>query len=158
MLALALINKPRLIFLDEPSTGLDPQSRRNLWDILKQLKEEGRTLILTTHSMEEAEYLCDEIAIMDQGTIIAQSSPAELIHQHGGGSSIILPGKISKQQLEGIPYAVRQQNGEVVIHTNEIHLGLTLLMEKKIDLQGVSIHSANLEDVFLNLTGKKLRE
>jgi ABC-2 type transport system ATP-binding protein len=123
MLALALINEPRLIFLDEPSTGLDPQARRNLWDIIRQLKEEGRTLILTTHSMEEAEYLCDEIAIMDQGTIIAGGSPEELIRQHGGGSSIIPPGTVDKQ-----------------------------------DLRGVSLHSANLEDVFLNLTGKKLRE
>ena len=158
MLALALINEPRLIFLDEPSTGLDPQSRRNLWDILRQLKEEGRTLILTTHSMEEAEYLCDQIAIMDQGAIIAEGSPAELIHQYGGESSIILPGAISKQQLDGLPFAVRQQNGQVVIHTNEIHLGLTLLMQKNIDLCGVSIHSANLEDVFLHLTGRKLRE
>jgi ABC-2 type transport system ATP-binding protein len=123
MLALALINEPRLIFLDEPSTGLDPQARRNLWEIIRQLKEEGRTLILTTHSMEEAEYLCDEIAIMDQGTIIAGGSPEELIHRHGGGSSIILPD------------------------TGEPH-----------DLQGVALHTANLEDVFLNLTGKKLRE
>ncbi len=158
MLALALINKPRLIFLDEPSTGLDPQSRRNLWDIIRQLKEEGRTLILTTHSMEEAEYLCDEIAIMDQGTIIAGGTPEELIRRHGGGSSIILPGTITTQQLGALPFAVLKQNGEIFIHTDEIHQGLTLLMKNDIDLRGVSIHSANLEDVFLNLTGKKLRE
>jgi ABC-2 type transport system ATP-binding protein len=158
MLALALINKPRLIFLDEPSTGLDPQSRRNLWDIIRQLKEEGRTLILTTHSMEEAEYLCDEIAIMDQGTIIAGGSPEELIRQHGGGSSIVLPGTINTQQLGDLPFAAFKQNGQIVIHTDEIHQGLTILMKHDIDLRGVSIHSANLEDVFLNLTGKKLRE
>ncbi len=158
MLALALINQPRLIFLDEPSTGLDPQSRRNLWSIIKQLKEEGRTLILTTHSMEEAEYLCDEIAIMDQGTIIASGSPEELIRQHGGQSYIILPGNISRQQLGDLPFAALKKNGEIVIHTDEIHQGLTILMERKIDLCGVSIHSANLEDVFLHLTGKKLRE
>lgn len=158
MLALALINQPRLIFLDEPSTGLDPQSRRNLWGIIKQLKEEGRTLILTTHSMEEAEYLCDDIAIMDQGTIIASGSPEELIRQHGGQSSIILPGNISRQQLGDLPFAALKKNGEIVIHTDEIHQGLTILMERKIDLCGVSIHSANLEDVFLHLTGKKLRE
>ncbi len=158
MLALALINQPRLIFLDEPSTGLDPQSRRNLWDIIRQLKEEGRTLILTTHSMEEAEYLCDEIAIMDQGTIIANGSPEELIRQYGGGSSIILPGTINKQQLDGLPFSTLKQNGEIVIHTDEIHQGLSSLMERNIDLRGISIHSANLEDVFLHLTGKKLRE
>jgi ABC-2 type transport system ATP-binding protein len=158
MLALALINQPRLIFLDEPSTGLDPQSRRNLWDIIRQLKEEGRTLILTTHSMEEAEYLCDEIAIMDQGTIIASGSPLELIRRHGGQSSIILPGNIRDQQLEGLHLSARRQNGEFIIYTDEIHRELTLLIEKNIDLCGVSIHSANLEDVFLHLTGKKLRE
>ncbi len=158
MLALALINQPRLIFLDEPSTGLDPQSRRNLWDIIRQLKDEGRTLILTTHSMEEAEYLCDEIAIMDQGTIIAEGSPGELIRMHGGGSSIILPDNILQQQLAGLPFSVLHRNGEIVIHTDEIHQGLTILMERNVDLRGISIHSANLEDVFLHLTGKKLRE
>jgi ABC-2 type transport system ATP-binding protein len=158
MLALALINQPRLIFLDEPSTGLDPQSRRNLWNIIRQLKEEGRTLILTTHSMEEAEYLCDEIAIMDQGTIIAAGSPGDLIRLHGGGSSIILPGNIDRHRLADIPFAVAHRNGEIFIHTDEIHHGLTILMERDIDLRGVSIHSANLEDVFLHLTGKRLRE
>lgn len=158
MLALALINEPQLIFLDEPSTGLDPQARRNLWEIIRQLKEDGRTLILTTHSMEEAEYLCDEIAIMDQGTIIAGGSPEELIRLHGGGSSIILPDTVNIEQLGDLPFAALKKNGEVVIHTDEIHQGLAILMNNQIDLQGVSIHSANLEDVFLNLTGKKLRE
>ena len=158
MLALALINQPRLIFLDEPSTGLDPQSRRNLWDIIRQLKEEGRTLILTTHSMEEAEYLCDEIAIMDKGRIIASGSPAELIHRYGGRSSIILPGSIDRRLLAEMPFTVLVQNGEIIIHTDEIHRGLALLMAQNIDLRGITIRSANLEDVFLNLTGKKLRE
>lgn len=158
MLALALINEPHLIFLDEPSPGLDPQARRNLWEIIRQLKEDGRTLILTTHSMEEAEYLCDEIAIMDQGRIIAGGSPEELIRLHGGGSSIILPDTVNIEQLGDLPFAALKKNGEVVIHTDEIHQGLAILMNNQIDLQGVSIHSANLEDVFLNLTGKKLRE
>jgi hypothetical protein len=77
---------------------------------------------------------------------------------HGGGSSIILQGDILQQQLSGLPFAVLQRNGEIVIHTDEIHQGLTILMERNVDLQGISIHSANLEDVFLHLTGKKLRE
>lgn len=158
MLALALINQPRLVFLDEPSTGLDPQSRRNLWGIIKELKEEGRTLILTTHSMEEAEFLCDDIAIMDQGTIIASGSPGELIERYGGGSSIVLPSHIPLASLHGLEVTTRPSGGEIVIHTDTVHQGLKELIERNIDLPGISIHSANLEDVFLHLTGKKLRE
>ncbi len=158
MLALALINQPHLIFLDEPSTGLDPQSRRNLWNIIKKLKEEGRTLILTTHSMEEAQFLCDEIAIMDQGTIIAGGSPDELIRRYGGGNSIILPNSSDETSLDKLPFTVRRQNGERIIHTEEIHEGLDILMKNNVDLRGIAIRSANLEDVFLHLTGKKLRE
>lgn len=159
MLALALVNQPRLIFLDEPSTGLDPQSRRNLWKIVLDLKSEGRTLILTTHSMEEAEYLCDEIAIMDQGTIIASGSPTELIKRHGGLSSILLPCASCSCPLEALPLAAEKLDDDtLVIHVEEIHQGLNALMECGIDLQGISIHSPNLEDVFLHLTGKRLRE
>lgn len=158
MLALALINQPQLIFLDEPSTGLDPQSRRNLWDIIKQLKEEGKTLILTTHSMEEAEYLCDEIAIIDQGRVIAAGSPAELIGSYGGQSSIILPWGAAGNSLADPDFTLQEQNGGVIIHTDEIHRALNILMQKNVNLRGITIHSANLEDVFLHLTGKKLRE
>jgi ABC-2 type transport system ATP-binding protein len=160
MLALALINRPRLIFLDEPSTGLDPQSRRNLWDIVRQLKMEGRTLILTTHSMEEAEYLCDEIVIMDQGTVIASGTPAELIRSHGGLCAIVLPHTASKgKDIAALPFAAEEgDDGEVIIRTEEIHQGLNILMQQDIDLRGVTIHSPDLEDVFLHLTGKKLRE
>jgi ABC-2 type transport system ATP-binding protein len=158
MLALALINQPQLVFLDEPSTGLDPQSRRNLWGIIRELKDEGRTLILTTHSMEEAEYLCDDIAIMDQGTIIASGSPDDLIERHGGGSSIILPGHIPHETLQGLEYTVHNNGTEILVHTDTVHQGLKELIERHIDLPGISVHSANLEDVFLRLTGKKLRE
>ncbi len=158
MLALALINQPHLIFLDEPSTGLDPQSRRNLWNIVKGLKEEGKTLILTTHSMEEAQHLCDQIAIMDEGTIIAQGSPDELIQGYCGLISIILPRSACPVNLKSLPFASQERGDEVIILAPEIHEGLTKLMEQGIDLREVSIHSPNLEDVFLHLTGKKLRE
>lgn len=161
MLALALINRPRLIFLDEPSTGLDPQSRRNLWDIVRQLKMEGRTLILTTHSMEEAEYLCDEIVIMDQGTVIASGTPAELIRSYGGLYAIVLPHTAFKGRgdIAALPFAAEEgEDGVVIIRTEEIHQGLNTLMQQDIDLRGVTIHSPDLEDVFLHLTGKKLRE
>lgn len=157
-LALALINQPSLVFLDEPSTGLDPQSRRNLWSILRELKEEGRTLILTTHSMEEAEYLCDDIAIMDRGTIIASGSPRDLIERHGGGSAIILPGHTPLGPLQGLNYSVRKNGTDIVIHTDHVHQGLKDLIDRDIALPGMSIHTANLEDVFLHLTGRELRE
>jgi ABC-2 type transport system ATP-binding protein len=153
-----LINQPQLVFLDEPSTGLDPQSRRNLWNIIKQLKEEGRTLILTTHSMEEAGYLCDEIAIIDQGRVIAAGTPTELIRSYGGQSSIVLPGNGAGNHLADPAFTVQEQNGGVIIHTDEIHRALNILMQQNVDLRGITIHSANLEDVFLHLTGKKLRE
>ena len=159
MLALALVNQPRLIFLDEPSTGLDPQSRRNLWEIVLDLKSEGRTLILTTHSMEEAEYLCDEIAIMDQGKIIASGTPAELIKRHGGLNSILLPCASCNCPLDALPLAAEKLDDDtLIIHAEEIHQGLNALMACGIDLRGISIHSPNLEDVFLHLTGKRLRE
>lgn len=158
MLALALINRPQLIFLDEPSTGLDPQSRRNLWDIIKGLKNEGKTLILTTHSMEEAEHLCDEIAIMDQGKIIAKGSPEQLIQAHCGLISIVLPRSSFTIVPESLPFIVQIQDDEVVILTSEIHASLKKLVDLGLDLRHISIHSPNLEDVFLHLTGKKLRE
>ena len=91
LLAMALINQPKLLFLDEPSTGLDPQARRNLWDLIQQIKQEGKTIILTTHYMEEAQYLCDEIAIMDYGKIIARGTPQELIKQYSPEMTVILP-------------------------------------------------------------------
>ena len=158
MLALALINRPQLIFLDEPSTGLDPQSRRNLWNIITGLKNEGKTLILTTHSMEEAEYLCDEIAIMDQGRIIAMGSPEQLIQAHCGLISIILPRSAWTITAQNLPFTIQEQDNEIIVLTPEIHAGLQTLMDLGINLKHVSIHSPNLEDVFLHLTGKKLRE
>ena len=92
LLAIAMINDPKLLFLDEPSTGLDPQARRNLWDLVETVKAEGKTIILTTHYMEEAQELCDEVAIMDQGKIIAAGSPQKLIEQTCEGVTVTLPG------------------------------------------------------------------
>ncbi len=158
MLALALVNKPRLVFLDEPSTGLDPQSRRNLWKIVNQLKNEGRTMILTTHSMEEAEFLCDTIAIMDQGKIVASGSPSDLIKRHGGLNSILLPRNTCCPRGT-LPLPLEELDDDtLVIHVEEIHQALNTLMHSGVDLRGISIHSPNLEDVFLNITGKRLRE
>ncbi len=158
MLALALINQPNLIFLDEPSTGLDPQSRRNLWAIIEGIKEEGKTIILTTHSMEEAEYLCDIVAIMDRGRIIAMDSPNNLINTHCRTSSIILPGSAIPFAPEKIPFPWKQHNSKIEIQVDRINDTLSQLMSLDVDLTEMTVHSSNLEDVFLHLTGRQLRE
>lgn len=157
MLALALINKPRLVFLDEPSTGLDPQSRRNLWDIVRNIKAEGKTIIMTTHSMEEAEYLCDEVAIMDMGSIIAWDTPASLIQTHCQGSSILLPESAFKMSLDALPFTWKRRDKTILLETTHVQEGLTKLLSLDIDLTEMAVHSPNLEDVFLRLTGKGLR-
>ncbi len=157
MLALALVNKPSLIFLDEPSTGLDPQSRRNLWGIVEQIKTEGKTVILTTHSMEEAEHLCDRIAIMDRGRIIAEGSPAELIEKHCGRSTLSLPGTFDTERLKGLPYPWRREGERVRVEADNVYEALARLSRMEVDLTGMSLARSNLEDVFLHLTGKKLR-
>lgn len=158
MLALALINKPRLVFLDEPSTGLDPQSRRNLWEIVRQIKAEGKTVIMTTHSMEEAEYLCDEVAIMDMGRIIAWDTTTRLIQTHCRGSSILLPESAFKMNLEALPFTWKRRDQTIVLETEQIHEGLNTLLDLDIDLTDMAVHTPNLEDVFLCLTGKGLRD
>jgi ABC-2 type transport system ATP-binding protein len=158
MLALALINRPRLVFLDEPSTGLDPQARRNLWDIVQVIKQSGKTIILTTHAMDEAEYLCDEIAIMDHGRIIAQGTPSELIRRYCTGTVISLPLESFTQELSRLPLPYKEVNGRLEIIADNLKGGLELLLTLQIDLEEMSVHSPDLEDVFINLTGRKLRE
>jgi ABC-2 type transport system ATP-binding protein len=158
MLALALLNKPKLIFLDEPSTGLDPQARRHLWEIVKTIREQGKTIVLTTHAMDEAEYLCDEIAIMDHGRIIAQGSPAELVRRYCSGTIITLPREKVAIPLAELPLPFQEVNGLLEITVERIDLGLETLLGLKIDLSEMTVHSADLEDVFIHLTGRKLRE
>lgn len=158
LLALALVNQPDLLFLDEPSTGLDPQARRNLWDLIQQIKTEGKTIILTTHYMEEAQHLCDEIAIMDYGKIIAHGTPKELIKLHNPGMTVILSKdriKVSPDRLS-LPY--REVKDSIEILTDDVNSCLNLLMSYDTDLSDLSIRSPNLETVFLNLTGRQLRE
>jgi ABC-2 type transport system ATP-binding protein len=158
MLALALINTPELIFLDEPSTGLDPQSRRNLWHIVEQIKAEGRTIIMTTHSMEEAEYLCDEIAIMDQGLIIASGTPDQLINTHCRTSTLALPVAALANWEGRINLQWENRDNRAIIYTDSIDRTLQVLTSSGIELSGMNIHTPTLEDVFLHLTGRKLRD
>jgi ABC-2 type transport system ATP-binding protein len=158
LLALALINQPALLFLDEPSTGLDPQARRNLWDLIEQIKQEGKTIILTTHYMEEAQYLCDEIAIMDYGKIIARGTPQELIKQYSPEMTVILPTPSLDHALDRLPLPYRKVNGTVEIKTNDVNSCLDLLISRSVDLSDLTVRSPSLESVFLNLTGRQLRE
>ncbi len=158
LLALALINNPLLVFLDEPSTGLDPQARRNLWDLIQKIKNDGKTIILTTHYMEEAQLLCDIVAIMDHGKIIAQDTPQNLIAQYCQGVTVILqkPRKHLPDNLDHIKVVETSDHYE--IEAQDIDLCLKTLMAAGVDLGDMTVRSPNLEDVFLRLTGRQLRE
>ncbi|MGI9538000.1 MAG: ABC transporter ATP-binding protein, partial [Desulfocapsaceae bacterium] len=158
MLALALVNRPEMIFLDEPSTGLDPQSRHYLWDIVDEIKADGKTIIMTTHSMEEAQYLCDTIAIMDGGMIIAEGSPSELIAAHCNTNTITLPRKSVETSLTGLGLDYQANESSIFIRTANVDDVLSRLIGAGIELSEMSVQSANLEDVFLRLTGKQLRD
>jgi len=158
LLALALINRPELLFLDEPSTGLDPQARRNLWDLIQGIKAEGKTIILTTHYMEEAQYLCDEVAIMDYGKIIAQGTPDALIRRYSRGITVVLPRHRFALQADHFPLPFHEVKDTIEIKTDDVNQCLEQLIAHNVDLSDISVRSPNLETVFLNLTGRKLRE
>jgi ABC-2 type transport system ATP-binding protein len=166
-MALALVNDPEVLFMDEPTTGLDPQARRNVWSIIEDLKGRGKTVILTTHYMEEAEQLCRRVGIIDQGKIIAMDTPGNLIANSGLASTIefsCVLGEQDKilQKLAGIGRISRQDNNKFVIHTNESFRVLQeiarISVENNLNLKNITVREATLEDVFLSLTGKKLRE
>jgi ABC-2 type transport system ATP-binding protein len=158
LLALALINRPELLFLDEPSTGLDPQARRNLWDLIQGIKADGKTVILTTHYMEEAQILCDEVAIMDYGKIIAQGTPAALIRQHGRGVTVVIPRQKFAPAADGFPLPAYEIKDTIEIRTDDVNQCLAQLITRGVDLSDITVQSPNLETVFLNLTGRQLRE
>jgi ABC-2 type transport system ATP-binding protein len=158
LLAVALVNKPELLFLDEPSTGLDPQARRDLWNTVQQVKARGNTIILTTHYMEEAQYLCDEIVVMDYGKIIAQGSPDELIKKHCKGVTVSIPKNIINNVRfdPGLPF--REVRDTIEIQPENINTCLETLLAHKIDLSNMKMRAPSLEEVFLNLTGRRLRQ
>ncbi len=158
LLALALINRPKLLFLDEPSTGLDPQARRNLWDLIQGIKAEGKTIILTTHYMEEAQFLCDEVAIMDYGKIIARGTPHELIRQYSRGTTVVIPKKRFGPPENEFPFPFRKVKGTIEIKTDDVNQCLKQLIAQGVDLSDMTVRSPNLETVFLNLTGSQLRD
>jgi ABC-2 type transport system ATP-binding protein len=157
LLAIALVNDPAILFLDEPTTGLDPQARRNFWDLVQSIKARRKTIILTTHYMDEAEILCDEIAIMDKGKLVAQGPPHRLLHEHFAEVMLELP-------RQDFPAAARQLDlkfiegaDRIEISTHDIEGTLRALMGAQVPLARLRIRQANLEDLFLELTGKELR-
>ncbi len=156
LLAIALVNDPDLLFLDEPTTGLDPQARRNFWDLIETIKAEGKTILLTTHYMDEAYVLCDEIAIMDHGKIIAQGSPKNLLNAHFHDVIIQIPAEAILESTE-LPFPVHRHNSIIEITTNNVNQTIKALLSRNISLSGLQIRSRNLDDLFLELTGKSLR-
>jgi len=157
LLALALINDPEIVFLDEPTTGLDPQARRNFWQLIKNIKAQGKTVILTTHYMDEAEQLCDDVVIMDHGKIIESGTPKQLLAKHFSDVNIHLPlGQVEHSLL--IENGWKLQGESVEIATQNVEETLTFLIENKISMQGLHVKSANLDDLFLKLTGHTLRD
>jgi ABC-2 type transport system ATP-binding protein len=157
LLAMALINKPRILFLDEPTTGLDPQSRRNLWKQVQQVKQQGATILLTTHYMEEAYELCDEIAIMDHGRIIAHDAPDALLAAHFDDVVVQIhaadiPREIGEREFQAV---YRNDNAHIV--TGDVNRTIEHLLHLDIPLDRLRIRARDLEDLFLELTGKELR-
>lgn len=158
LLALALLNRPELVFLDEPSTGMDPQARRNMWDIIRAIGAQNRTIVLTTHSMEEAEHLCDEVAIMDKGRLIAQGSPQSLIRAHCRTATVSVPRKTLPESVSGIDGVVQIREDQVDIQTENVNAVVGQLLTLGVDMRQVEVKIPTLEDVFLTLTGRRLRE
>ncbi len=157
LLGLALVNDPKVLFLDEPTTGLDPQARRNFWDLVKTIKARGKTIVLTTHYMEEAYFLCDRIAIMDHGRIIAEGSPQQLLEEHFADVVLELPAADFTVDRAQLPFQILDARGNVEISTANVEGTLAQLMELGVPLGNLRIRPRNLEDLFLELTGRELR-
>ena len=156
LLALALVNNPKVVFLDEPTTGLDPQARRNFWQLIDNIKAQGTTILLTTHYMDEAQILCDRIAIIDQGQLVTQGAPNELLQQHFAGQYVYLPaGNVPAPVAQMLQFELHHQ--ELRHLTDNIEHSLQQLLAAGVSLQGLRIAAPNLEDLFLALTGHELR-
>jgi len=168
--ACALVGSPKVLFLDEPTTGLDPQSRRQLWDLIREFKQQGGTILLTTHYMDEAERLCDRVAIVDRGKVIAIGSPAAMIATLGGehvvefGLDVTIGQTLKAGRLAELASvtSVRSEADGFSLHVQEPHLAIPALIsylhEMGVSLARLTTRHASLEDVFVKLTGRHLRE
>jgi len=165
-LALALVNDPRMLFLDEPTAGLDPQVRREIYEIIEQLRKERKTILLTTHYIEEAERLCDRVAIIDHGLLIALGTPRELKQRSAGTTRIEL--RLTREDTDGALGGLdgvvncREFDGGYVLHSTQVPQTIVALVkhleERGNELVSLEIASPSLEDVFIELTGRRLRE
>lgn len=166
-IALALVGRPQVVFLDEPTTGLDPQARHSLWEVILGLKQEGRAVVMSTHYMEEAEKLCDRVAVMDHGRILAEGTPRELIRQYGPEAAIEMDlggAPVDLAELSRLPAVtgVKSEDGLVLLHTANTPVTLMALagyaQERNLPLSDLKTRSATMEDVFMALTGRRLRD
>ncbi|MBM4435998.1 MAG: ABC transporter ATP-binding protein [Actinobacteria bacterium] len=164
--ALAAVNDPELVFLDEPTTGMDPQARRNLWGVVEQFKSEGRTVFLTTHYMEEAERLCDRVAVMDHGRIIALDAPGRLVRAHFNEDAIEFAqcDGLSTDDLRPLPEVTSAalEGDRFAVFSARVPETMAALLDlaraRKLPLEDLRVRHATLEDVFLKLTGRTLRD
>ena len=164
--ACALVGDPAILFLDEPTTGLDPQSRRQLWGLIEGFKADGRTVLLTTHYMDEAQRLCDRVAVVDKGKVIAQGTPRDLIQSLGGTDVVEIKCDMDLEEavLSELPgvRAVKKHSEGLSLTVEHLHRTLPMLLSHlqkgERTLTGLSTHHATLEDVFVNLTGRHLRD
>jgi ABC-2 type transport system ATP-binding protein len=156
LLAIALVNDPRLVFLDEPTTGLDPQARRNFWGLIETVRQRGKTVVLTTHYMEEAQRLCDDIVIVDRGRVIARGRPGELVRAHFPAVVVRLPVNVWPAG-QTLPANSELRNGYIEMFTDEAPPLLEKLKRSGVNLNELKVETPNLEDLFLKLTGHVLR-
>ncbi len=161
--AIAMVNDPELIFLDEPSSGLDPKARRDIWQAITSLRDEGKTIFLTTHYMEEAEMLADMVAVINKGNIVATGSPDELIRKHGAATRLVIksPSSNARDALCDLrECTVRGQDGDIEISISRKDMlpeVIKHLDKKDVSYAELLLKRSSLEDVFLNLTGEELR-
>ena len=161
IIARAVINQPDLIILDEPTTGLDPQARHALWDRLYRLKQQGATLIVTTHYMDEAEQLCDRLVVMDKGKIAAEGSPRDLIRKYSTRDVVELRFKIGTQdaavaRIDGLAKRTEVLPDRILLYTDEADRIVAEVHERGLDPESIVERRSTLEDVFLRLTGRSL--
>ena len=164
-IAAALVNDPQVVFLDEPTTGLDPQARRSLWEVIKRLRDDGKTILLTTHYLEEAEQLCDRLVVIDHGKVIAEGTPAGLIAEHFERTTLefMSDPRLDNPVLAVLPAVDRHEeaDGRTRLFSSDAPASVRALLElcagRGVALRGRSVHTATLEDVFLKLTGRRIR-
>ena len=165
-IALALVNDTMIVFLDEPTTGLDPQARRRMWDVIRDISSQGKTVVLTTHYMEEAEVLCRRVAVMDKGKIISLDTPQNLVKSLGAKAKITFncEPKLDIETIKGFPGTtdVSEVDQSYVVYTKDVQSSVLGILgeakERKSLVENLSVSGANLEDVFLHLTGRGLRD